>query len=66
MTAAQKSAAQSRKPRSAEPTRRTPEYKRPYLQRSEIELILEALDADPSELNDPSLASAVAELRRWV
>lgn len=49
--------------------RRTPDFVRPYLTRQELTLILEQLEraGEPeSDLLDPSLHSAVTELRRWL
>lgn len=51
--------------------RRAANWVRPYLTKTEVGLLLVAIGAmddsgNASELLDPSIESAVAELRRWV
>jgi len=58
-------AAAARKPRSKSLPRRTPDFVRPYLTKQELTLLLSALDSSDDALVDPSLSSAIAELRRW-
>lgn len=65
MSAAAKKAAPKRM------ARRTPDFVRPYLTKTEVGLLLTAIGAlddagNVNELLDPSMESAVRELRRWV
>lgn len=46
--------------------RRPAEWVRPYLLKSEAELLIASLEKDEAGLMDPSLASALHELKRAV
>lgn len=47
--------------------RRVPDFVRPYLTRHEVNALLTSIEGDVNAgLLDPSLASALDELRRWV
>lgn len=69
MSERQRVAAQTRKKPEAQPQRRTATFKRPYLTPYEVEALVTAIEStfeNGTALVDPSLASAVAELKRWV
>lgn len=64
-------AAAAKKPATKRMPRRAPDFVRPYLTRTEVGLLLVAVGAldatgQESELLDPSVESAVRELKRWV
>lgn len=55
-------------PTAQKVTRRRPDFVRPYLTKGEAAALVEFLTTteDTGQLLDPSLSTAIAELRRWL